>query len=82
MKFCRIVERGNRQVLLTVDPYFEEGEDEQAGYCICMETHYRGDDFATVTIHGFATQEAAALAMMESDDDEIIQGMTEVLEEL
>lgn len=75
MRFARIVERGNRQVLLTTD-FALEGD----GYIVIIETHYQGDQFVSLYIQGFATRDQAFDAMHALSDDEVMQNISNVID--
>lgn len=70
MKFARIVERGNRQVLLSTDLALDGN-----GYIVVIETSYQGDQFFSLCIEGFTTRQEAYDAMMTLTDDEIMSNI-------
>jgi hypothetical protein len=77
MKFCRIIERGNRQILITV------GQDEESNeYTLTIETHYVDEEIVFITITGFTSFADASQAMQTIVEDEVIQGMSEFIDSL
>lgn len=76
MRYARLVERANRQILLTTDL------DDDGGYIIHIETHYMGDQFVSLTVKGFATRQEAYDSMMKLSDDDIMGNIMRVLEAL
>lgn len=77
MKFARIVERGNRQIVLTTDVALDGN-----GYIVVIETHYQGDQFVSLAVEGFATRADAYAGMTVLTDDEIMQNISNVLDAL
>lgn len=77
MRFARIVERGNRQVLLTTTTA-PEGDS----YIVLVETQYDGDQFVSIAAGDYATRQIAYENMMALSDDEVIQTITNILDSL
>lgn len=77
MRFARLVEKANRQILLTTDMALE-GD----GYIIVIETHYQGDQFVSLMVGGFPTRKEAYDNMMKLEDTEIMANIMKVLEAL
>lgn len=77
MKFARIVERGNRQVLMTTTP-----DLEGTGYVVLIESQYDGDQFVSISAGDYATRQIAYDNMMTLSDDEVIQTITNILDSL
>lgn len=77
MKFARIVERGNRQVLLNTDLALDGN-----GYIVVIETSYQGDQFFSLYIDGFTTRQAAYDAMMTLTDDEVMSNIMNVMDHI
>jgi hypothetical protein len=77
VKWLRVVERGNRQILLTT-----EKESETGGYLVIIETHFQGDQFVSLAIEGFESRPSAYAGMMGLSDDEIMANITNVLDAL
>lgn len=75
MHFARIVERGNRQILLTTDLALD-GD----GYIIVIETHYQGEQFVSLYIGGFESRKAAYDNMMKLSDDDIMANIAKVID--
>lgn len=77
MHFARIVERGNRQVLMTTTP-----SPEGNSYVVLIETQYDGDQFVSIAAGDYATRQEAYDNMMRFSDDEVIQTITNILDSL
>ena len=77
MRFARIVERGNRQVLLTTTTA-PEGDS----YIVLVETQYDGDQFVSIAAGDYATRQIAYENMMALSYDEVIQTITNILDSL
>lgn len=77
MKFARIVDRANRQILLTTS--WEKSED---CFVICIETHYSGENFFSLDIGNFKTRKEAYDAMMKLSEDDIVLGITGAIDKI
>jgi hypothetical protein len=77
MKWVRLVERGNRQILLTVTP-----DIDKEGYLIVIETHYSGNTFVSLAVEGFTTMQEAIAGMNALTDDEIVGNISHMLDYL
>jgi hypothetical protein len=77
MKWLRVVERGNRQILLTAEKHVD-GD----GYSVVIETHYQGDQFVSVAVGGYDTRQAAYDGMMSSSDDMVMSHIMSMIDHL
>lgn len=78
MKFARLIERGNRQILVTVGELEVNGENS---ITMCFQAHYIGDAVVYFTLTGFKSLAQASEMMMELEEEEIVSTVMKFIDD-